>query len=39
MFELGDDFVEELRGEDAGVEDGAAIGGVIAAVSRFGRRG
>jgi hypothetical protein len=28
----GDDFVEELCGLDAGVEDGAAIGGMVAAV-------
>jgi hypothetical protein len=32
VIEPGDDLVEELRGEDAGVEDGAAIGGIVAAV-------
>jgi hypothetical protein len=32
VIELGDDLVEKLRGEDAGVEDGATIGGMVAAV-------
>jgi hypothetical protein len=32
VIEGGDDFVEDFRGLDAGVEDGAAIGGMVAAV-------
>ena len=32
MVEGGDDLVEDLRGKHAGVEDGAAVRGVVAAV-------
>jgi hypothetical protein len=32
VIEPGDDFVEDFCGLDAGVEDGAAIGGMVAAV-------
>ena len=32
MLQRGDSFAEDLCGEDAGVEDGAAVGGSVAAV-------
>ncbi len=32
VIELGDDLIEDVGGFDAGVEDGAAIGFVVAAV-------
>ena len=32
MLQRGDSFAEDLCGEDAGVEDGAAVGGSVATV-------